>query len=327
MIFETIFLSLISRGGGGNNGGNTPPPISEEERQKLYKEIETKFQESEITKEGLHEFIDSIVDNGFHISGYPGGYRVLIESNDTANNDRIYVDRRFLAELEQSKDNGYTMSSIIDEYVKIPDALKNGTHTPRGPLDGIYFTAQGSSSGTYDQRDNEVRIPTSWLEHKVDDANGLGTTLIHELTHRADYEQSTRTDDFSLIGFNQQPGGKSKKLSSGLFHDIGLKEQASAYSRSYKYTESGRKTTSDKKIIKYDSENLSETMSVMHMKHNYGGNALVEDPRGTNRDNRITVDRWVELNPGLNEIGEKLYNAKNYNEFKAVLIWGDSHGY
>ena len=68
-------------------------------------------------------------------------------------------------------------------------------------------------------------------------------------------------------------------------------------------------------------------MSVMHMKHNYGGNALVEDPRGINRDNRITVDRWVELNPGLNEIGEKLYNAKNYNEFKAVLIWGDSHGY
>ena len=119
------YLSLISRGGGGgNNGGNTPPPISEEERQKLYKEIETKFQDREITKEGLHEFIDSIVDNGFHISGYLGDYRVLIESNDPSNNDQIYVDKEFLAKLEESKNNGYTMSSIMDEYMKILLSLK-----------------------------------------------------------------------------------------------------------------------------------------------------------------------------------------------------------
>ena len=323
MIFETIFLSLISRGGGGGNNG-TPQPISELHRQELYDEIIQNLglpeeQDAPYNQE-LKKFIDSIVDNDFKVIGYTdGGKTIIIESNNPNNNDRIYVDDNFLVNINSydSGLNGYDMTSIITTYIQMPDYLKNGMNKGTGK-DGIWFIQDGKTSGRYSHQTNQVIIPPSTLQNPSGDTFALDTVLFHELTHRADFEHGLRRRDYSLINLNQ-PGGKPKTLSSGLFHDIGLKEQASAYSRSYKYTKTGLLTKKEQKILSYDTENLSETMVVMWIKHNHGGNALVEDPRGINGSNRITVDKWIKLNPDLNRIGEKLYNAKDYTEFKSIL--------
>jgi hypothetical protein len=144
------------------------------------------------------------------------------------------------------------------------------------------------------------------------------------MTHRADFEFGTRRNDTSKIGGSPMDNNTKILSEQTVFEDISTREIASAYSRSYKYTRGTHKTKNKDKIINYTTENLAETMRVVHAIHKYGDNVKVESPKGINRNNKITAEEWKKTNPELYEIGEKLYNSKSYDEFKSILIGGES---
>ena len=301
-----------------SNGGSQPTTPSPDQ---INAWIETMFEEvPNLWEEQCEEFVDSVVNNGFQIESIQYGI-IKIVSTDPNNNDVLRVSYDFLNRLSNNSAR-YSMSSIMDEYSALPDFLKNGN----GNGGVINFTTQ-QSGGSWSPISNDVDIPASTLTQDSNHPYSLRSVLIHEMTHRADFEYSNRNEDWTVLpawksGNSSRAGSNLARL--GQFRRVSTYETASAYSRSYKYTAAGNKVRSERKKLAYDTENLAETMMVMHQIHKFGDNAKVEDPRQNDRLIRITGKEWKKINPDLAEIGEKLYNAKNYDEFKSIMVYGET---
>ena len=199
----------------------------------------------------IQNFADSIIEHNFSISGFvshDGSVEIVLKSNDPNNNDELHIEKGFLAKLSDSKFN--TMMSVLNEYEDIPEKKKNGKNSSNSELNGqILFTSRRGKGGLYTGGLlNGIIIPASTLKYKRGSDFSLSTTLIHEMTHRADFEGGVRYKDASLIGGSKIEGSKLGLSYLTKFSEISSHEVASAYSRQYKYTKTGRLTTKDSKV-------------------------------------------------------------------------------